>query len=139
MNKQKKKFDPIVLILDLVIIAMLFWVFVAGIELYSAKSFAKEASSFAQDSRSMAYELERNDYAALIQGKYMNEITGNNGAKSYHALADYIEAVSLYKVYAEKGYTEKALVQKKIMDSSRKDMKDLKILADKVDTMFGVK
>ena len=88
-----------------------------------------------QDAGRMAFDLERHDYASLIEGRYFNEFNGYK-AEGYHALADYVHAASMYKVYAAKGYTDKADRQKEIMDRSRKEMGELTIFADEVDEMF---
>lgn len=138
MSKEKKKFDLIAFILDIVIIVMLFVMFYTVSEFWTYRNYAKESATFSQDATRMAYDVEKNDYASLIQGKYVNEITGDNSAKTYNALANYVEALSMYKVYEKKGYTDKAQVQKRIMSTSRKEMKELKIVADKVDKMFGM-
>ena len=84
----------------------------------------------------MAFELQQGDYAALIQDKYMNEFNGNTKPAAYHALADYVKASFLYKIYDTKGYTDRAKEQKTAMEESRANMKDLEVFADKVDQMF---
>jgi len=135
-KKEKKKTDLVVLVLDLVIVAMLFWVIYVGISMAFYMKVAKEFSSFSQDANMMSYELETNDYASFIRGNYMNELTDNTKSKSYQALASYVEAKSMYKVYAFKGYDDKAKAEQDIMDESRAKMGTLTVYADKVDKMF---
>ncbi|MBR5359412.1 MAG: hypothetical protein IK123_00860 [Lachnospiraceae bacterium] len=137
-KKEKKKSDPVVTLLDIVIVVMIFAMIPVGYNFFFYLSRANTFSSFTQDASRMSFDLTRNDYASLIQGRYMNEFNGINDAVSYHALAEYTEAVSEYKVYVEKGYTDKADRQKKIMDNSRKKMGNLEIFADKVDVMFDI-
>ncbi len=136
MSKTKEKKDSLTIILDIIIIAMVFVVIGVGYRLYYHYSFAKDASNFMQDSHSMAFELERNDYATLIQGKYINEINGDTSSKDYHALADYVEAAFNHKIYEGMGYTEKAHDQKEIMNESLEDMGSLTIFAEQADEMF---
>lgn len=137
-DKKKKKFDPVVLLLDLIIIVMFFVMVMIGFNLLFYWEFAKESSTFMQDTDFMSYELQKNNYSGLIQGKYVNEIYGDNTNKSYHALADYVEASSKYKVYIEKGYDDRALEEKKIMDKARKKMGNLTVFADKSDRKFDL-
>ena len=139
MSKVKKKVDPVVIVLDIVIVAMVFVIIYFGSSLMFYIDFANRSGTLMQETDMMSFELSNNDYASLIQGKYINEFNGNTKSELYHALADYVEAVSYYKVYAAKEYEERAREQKAIMDASRDKMKDLNIFADRVDKMFGVK
>ncbi len=142
MSKEKKKTDPIVVLLDLVIIAMIYVVLVKGFLLFSDISHEKKLGSFTQDSITMDFDLKKNNYAYLIQGMYMNKNNRYNKPAQYHALAEYTEAAFLYKVYDEKGYEAEAAGKKAIMDSTRKSMGSLTIFADRVDGMlrdFGEK
>ncbi len=135
MSKNKEKKDPVILLLDLIIIILIFvMLFVGGNALFYKNRADKR--SFSQDAGMMAFELERGDYAGLIQGKYINRFNGDTEAEEYYALGDYIEAASMYKVYAAKGYTDRMSEQKAIMDSSREKMGDLTVFADKADRMF---
>ena len=137
-SKQKKNKDPMITLLDLVIVVLIF------VMLYSAQSalFYKSRvnkKSFSQDASRLAFDLQRNDYASFIQGNYINEFNGETVSEGYHALAEYIEAASVYKVYDAKGYTDRAAEQKTIMSESRKVMGELTVFADKADEMFGIK
>lgn len=141
MSKHKKKnknSDPVVNLLDIIIVVMIFAMIPVGYNLIFYLGRANAFSSFTQDASRMSFDLTKNDYASLIQGKYMNEFNGITESASYHALAEYTEAVSEYKVYVEKGYADRADRQKKIMDKSREKMGDLNIFADKVDMMFDI-
>ncbi|MCR5508031.1 MAG: hypothetical protein K6F34_05025 [Lachnospiraceae bacterium] len=135
MSKEKKKKDPVVMTLDLVIVILIFVMLGVGIRLLFYKSIAKERSNFSQDAGRMAFDVERNDYASLIRARYMNEFNGYE-ATEYHALADYVEAISMYKVYNTMGYADKSEWEKDIMERSRKDMKELTVFADRIDEMF---
>jgi len=136
MNKEKKKSDPVIILLDLVIVAMVFVILVTGLRLSFVISHNKRASTFMQEPSMMSFEVSNNNYAGLIQGKYINKFNGDESTASYNALADYVEALSKYKVYIAKGYDEKASEQEKIMARARVEMGDLTIFADKVDVMF---
>ncbi len=139
MNRQKqdkRKKDPVIILLDLIIVILIFGLLKAGGSLLFYKSLDGGRSSFEQDAGRMAFDVERNDYASLISGKYINEINGKTDSSGYHALADYVEAASLYKVYETKGYTDRAKQQKAIMDSARSKMGELTVYADKADEMF---
>ena len=135
-NKEKKKQDPGITLLDLVIVVLIFVMIYNGFTAWFYKS-RTERRSFSQEASMLAFDIERGDYVSLIQGKYINKFNGETEASEYYALADYIEAVSVYKVYAAKGYTDRASKQRKIMDKSRKEMGDLTVFADKADKMFG--
>lgn len=137
MSKQRQKVDPIVVVLDIVIVAMVFAMIYVGSSLMFYIDFAERSGTLMQESEMMSFELSNNDYAALIQGKYINEFNGNTESEAYHALANYAEAVSKYKVYAAKGYANRSREQKEIMVESRDRMKDLQIFADRIDKMFG--
>ena len=136
-NRQKKKKDPIIILLDIIIVVLLF------VMIYSAQSaifFGSRVNkkSFSQDAGMLAFDLQRNDYAAFIQGNYINEFNGDTQSEAYMALAEYIEAASMYKVYDTKGYTDRAGKQRTIMDESRNVMSELTVFADKADEMFGL-
>ena len=138
-KKQKQKTDPVVALLNFIIVVMVIALIPVGINAWFYVSRIERTGSFTQDASRMSFDLTRDDYASLIQGKYVNEFNGISEPKSYHALADYTEAVSKYKVYADLGYDDKADKQKDIMDKSRTGMGELTIFADKVDVMFGIK
>lgn len=135
MNK-KNKADPVVVLLDFVIVIMIFVLIVVGYRLFFYVHITTRSMSYTQDAQRMSFDLSRDDYAALIEGKYMNTFNGYDDPKSYHALAEYVEALSLYKIYNEKGYEDKAREKKAIMDRSREEMGNLSVFADKVDVMF---
>lgn len=136
-SKKKSRTDPAVMLLDLIIVIMIFVLIGVGGRLAFYVHLTERSMKFAQDAPRMSFDLTRNDYAALIEGKYMNTFNGYEDPKSYHALADYIEALSKYKIYDGKGYDDKAREQKAIMDSSREEMGELTVFADKVDVMFN--
>lgn len=139
MKRNKEKRDLIINILDAIIILMVFVIIGFGYNLSFYLKAAKTFATFEQDAKELSYQLEKNDYAYLIQGKYINEINGNEKNKSYHELAEYVEAVSKYKVYSAKGYADRADMELAIMDESRKAMGDLTIFADRIDRMFKIK
>lgn len=133
MSREKKEKDLMIVALDLVIVLMLLLVIEAGGKLVHELRSADDFLSFKQDAKIMSFELQNNDYGALIQGKYINEFRGENDSKLYHALGDYVEAASHYKIYDSKGYNDKAKKQKEKMDNARDTMSELNIFADKVD------
>ena len=135
-RKEKKKADWLVICMELVIIVLVFANVLVAFNLYLSVDAAKRFSTFEQDSDIMSYELQNNNYAGLIQGKYMNELNGKNETKSYHALADYVEAATMNKIYVTKGYSVKAGKMQNIMDRSRIDMGNLTVFADKIDRML---
>lgn len=134
--KEKKKKDRVVVLLDFVIVILVFVMLGAALNLSFYLNIDKDAYSFSQDATMLSYELQNKDYASIIQGKYVNKMRGNNIAKSYHAFADYVEAASKYKIYEAKGYETRATNQKEIMHTSREQMGDLIVFADKVDRML---
>ena len=136
-NKKKDKRDPAVSFLDFIIVITVFAMIPVGFRMWFYLG-RMQTHSFTQEASRMSFDLTRNDYASLIQGKYINEFNGINDTKSYHALADYTEAVSMYKIYVEKGYDDRAGEEKKAMDKARKDMGELTVFADKVDVMFDM-
>ena len=135
---KKKKTDWLVVLMDIMIIVLVFVILWAAFSFYFYWDFAKQSSSFIQNSDMMSYELQNNDYAAIIQGRYINEFNGKKENKSYNALAEYVEAASMYKVYVAKGYAEKASKERNVMDRSRIEMDKLTIFANRVDKMFDV-
>ena len=138
MNKEKKRKDPIIILLDIIIVALIFVTLYVG-QSYVFYKIRMNEETFAEDAGKMAFELQRGDYAGLVQGKYMNEFTGNTETTGYHSLANYVEAAFAYKVYDAKNDAAKANEQKAIMDEARVKMEELTIFADKVDKMFMVK
>ncbi len=135
MRREKKKKDPVILLLDLLIIVLLFVMLFSGARAYFYRSLTDE-HSFGQDAGMMSFELQRGDYAALIRGRYVNEFNGETEASRYHALADYVEAASMLKVYAAKHDDDRAQQQRAIMTEAREEMGDLTVFADRVDEMF---
>ena len=138
MNKEKKRKDPVSILLDIIIVALIFVTLYVG-QSYVFYKIRMNEETFAEDAGKMAFELQRGDYAGLVQGKYMNEFTGNTETTGYHSLANYVEAAFAYKVYDAKNDAAKANEQKAIMDEARVKMEELTIFADKVDKMFMVK
>lgn len=138
MSKEKKKIDPQIILLDLIIVIMVFVMLGVGFNLYFEISFDREYSSGKREAGTMSYELSQNNYSSFIRDNYINEYNGFNDARSYNALADYVEALSLYKVYSAKGYDKRADEQAKIMDRARNEMGELTVFADKADERFGI-
>lgn len=136
LKRKKAKTDFLVVLLDLIIAIMVFVILISAFNLYLCWDFANNSAGLSQDADMLSYELQNNDYASLIQGKYINDFNNKKEAKSYHALADYVEAASKYKVYLDKGYTNRADDERKIMDDARSRMDKLTIFADKVDKLF---
>lgn len=139
MSKTKKKKDWVVSLLDSIIVLLLFLMIYVGTNLLFEMKVEKDLLYLQQDAAMLSYELSNEDYARIIQGRYLNEINGEKGNAMFHALADYVEASSKYKIYAEKGYTDRAQEQKEIMDQAYKSMGDLVIYTKKIDAMFAVK
>ena len=137
MKREKKPKDPVIIALDVIIILLIFVMIFVGTRVAFYKIIANNMS-FSEDASMMAFELQRGDYAGLIQDKYMNEFNGYTKPDAYHRLADYVEASFLYRIYDTKGYADRAGEQKTVMDEARADMKELEVFADKVDQMFKV-
>ena len=138
MSDKKKKLDPVVLLLDILIIVMVFGMIPVGYKFFFYRSRSKNFMSYTQDASKISFELGQNDYASLIRARYMNDFNGIDYT-SYDALADYVEALSHYKVYNEKGYSDRAKEQMEIMQQSREEMGEMTVFADKVDKMFDMK
>ena len=136
-EKKKKEQDPVIKWLDILIIILIFVMLGVGQSAFFYKTRA-DRKSYSQDAGMMSFELQKGDYAGLIQGKYINEFNGDTEASGYHSLADYTEAASMYRVYNTKGYADKANKQKVVMDKARTEMGDLTVFADKVDKMFMI-
>lgn len=137
MNKEKKKKDPVVLLLDLIIIVLIYVMIVIGVNLFQDVNHEKKMGGLRQDASLMSYHLEKNDYASLIQGSYVNTFSNIDDTEMYHELANYAEAAFLYKIYVEKEKTAEADKQKDIMENSRESMGSLTVFADKVDKMIN--
>lgn len=135
-TKEKKPKDPVIIALDVTIVILIIAMIFVGEKAVIYKMVADESSSFAQNASMMSFELQRGDYAGLIQDKYMNEFNGNTKPDAYNSLADYVEASFLYKIYDTKGYRDRAGVQKAAMDKARANMQELEAFADKIDMMF---
>lgn len=136
-KKEKKPRDPVIIALNVTIVILIFVMIFVGEKAVIYKLVADESSSFAQNASMMSFELQRGDYAGLIQDKYMNEFNGNTKPDAYHSLTDYVEASFLYKIYDTKGYTDRAAEQKAAMDEARANMNELEVFAGKVDEMFA--
>ncbi len=136
-DKQSKDKDPVIRLLDLIIVVLIFvLIHAAGSAVFYMGRVNKK--TFSQDAGRLAFDLQRNDYVSFIQGNYINDFNDDTESESYHALAEYIEAASVYKVYDAKGYTDRAAGQKSIMEESRGKMGELTVFADKADAMLGL-
>ncbi len=125
------------MLLDLIIVVLIFvMIYAAQSAIFYGNRVNKK--TFSQDASMLAFDLQRDDYASFIQGNYVNEFNGDTQSESYHALAEYIEAASMYKVYDTKGYSDRAAEKKAVMDKSRETMGDLTVFADKADGMVGL-
>ena len=139
MNKQtdKKRKDPVIIVLDIIIVGLIFVMIYVGM---NALFYMERADkrSFEQDSSGMAFYLQEENYASLIQSRHINEINGNTKPEAYHLLADYVQAAFMYRIYDAKEYTDRAALMQSVMDESRDGMGELEVFADKVDKMiFG--
>ncbi|MBR4529638.1 MAG: hypothetical protein IKO80_05075 [Lachnospiraceae bacterium] len=136
MKREKKEKDPVILLLDGIILLLFFVLLVtAGTAAFYRKMADKR--SFTQDPGMISFELQKGDYAGLIEGKYFNEFNNETESVSYHALADYVEAAFLYRIYDTKGDAERADAQRLLMEESRAAMGELSIFADRADEMLG--
>ena len=133
MSKDKKKRDPVNIVLNIIIFVLVFVMIGIGIQALFYKNLADERRSHTVSTELMAFSLEEGNYASFIRDKYMNEINDAVKAPEYHALAGYMEAAFKYRIYDTKGYTGKADEQKTIMDESREKMGSLTVFADKFD------
>ena len=138
MSRKKTKQDPVNIFLDVIIIILIFVMIPVGFFYYSARSYAVKPS-FTKDAQMMGFLLGKRDYAAFIQGRYINSYNGDTSTDGYNALADYIEADFKYKIYDAKNFKAKADEQKDIMESARKQMGELTVFTDQVDEMMGIK
>ena len=136
-QREKKPKDPAIIALDVTIVILLIAMIFVGEKAVIYKLVADDNASFSQNASMMSFELQRGDYAGLIQDKYMNEFNGNTKPDAYNSLADYVEASFLYKIYDTKGYTDRAGVQKAAMDRAHANMQELEVFADKIDRMFA--
>ena len=136
-KKERKPKDPVIIALDVTIVILIIAMIFVGEKAVIYKLVVDRNASFSQDASMMSFELQRGDYSALIQDKYMNEFNGNTKPGAYNSLADYVEASFLYKIYDTKGYTDRANEQKTACDEARANMKELEVFADKIDTMFA--
>ena len=139
MNKQtdKKRKDPVIKVLDIIIVGLIFVMIYVGM---NALFYMERADkrSFEQDSSGMAFDLQEENYASLIQSRHINEINGNTKPEAYHLLADYVQAAFMYRIYDAKEYADRAALMQSVMDESRDGMGELEVFADKVDKMiFG--
>ena len=139
MNKQtdKKRKDPVIIVLDIIIVGLIFVMIYVGM---NALFYMERADkrSFEQDSSGMAFDLQEENYASLIQSRHINEINGNTKPEAYHMLADYVQAAFMYRIYDAKKYADRAALMQSVMDESRDGMGELEVFADKVDKMiFG--
>jgi len=135
--KDRKKTDPVNILLDLIIIIMIIAMIPVGFIYYTSKSYA-EKPSFSQDAQMMGFLLEKRDYAAFIQGRYINFFNGDTSTDGYNALADYIEADFKLKIYDAKNLGQKAAEQTDIKQKALDRMGQLSVFADKVDEMLGI-
>ena len=126
-----------IIALDVTIVILMIAMIFVGEKAVIYKLVVDSNASFAQDASMMSFELQRGDYAGLIQDKYMNEFNGNTKPGAYNSLADYVEASFLYKIYDTKGYTDRANKQKNACDEARANMSKLGVFADKIDKMFA--
>ena len=136
MSKEKKKTDPVVIFLDLIIIALFFVMVTAGFSFYHYKSMERQLGTFTQNATEMSFDLEKNNYSSLVRGAYMNDFNKTGYSSKYRDLAKYTEAAFHYKIYTQKQNEAEANRQKEIMDSSRKGMGNLTMFADKIDRML---
>lgn len=134
MNKEKN--DSVNLFMNFCIVVLVLVAVAVGLILYETKKRDNDRFSFSRDAHMLEFEIKNSAYADLIMGKYINEFEGKEQALYYSALADYVEALSKYKVYSAKGYDERAKEQRDIMIRSRKDMGNLTVYADLADDMF---
>ena len=136
--KDRKKTDPVNILLDLIIIIMIIAMIPVGFIYYTSKSYA-EKPPFSKDAQMMGFLLGNRDYAALIQGRYINTYNGDTSTEGYNALADYIEADFKLKIYDAKNLKQDAQKQEEIKQNALDQMGQLSVFTGQVDEMFGFK
>ena len=136
-TKEKRKKDPVILLLDGIIIALIFVTLGVGQSALFDKNRA-DRRPFSQDAELMSFELQSGDYAGLIQGSYFNTFGGESEPDSYRHLAEYAEAAFLYRVYHTKGDAGRAEEKRDVMEEARAGMGELTVFADKLDRMIPV-
>ncbi|MCR5476367.1 MAG: hypothetical protein K6E92_01935 [Lachnospiraceae bacterium] len=136
-KREKGKKDPVIRLLDGIIVVL---IFVTLWQVPSAWFYKNRADRnlFSQDAEIMSFELQKGDYAGLIQGSYFNDFGGDQEPDGYRHLADYAEAAFLYRVYHTMGDSRRADLQKAVMEEARAGMGELTVFADKVDRMIPV-
>ena len=134
MSREKKKTDPVNILLDLIIIILIIAMIPVGFLYYTSKSYA-EKPSFTADSQMMGFLLEKKNYASFVQGSYINRYNGDTQTGGYNALADYMEAKFHYRIYDKKGYATMAEKEQAVMEKTRSEMGNLTVFADRFDQM----
>lgn len=98
-------------------------------------------SYYTTDANSFYYDINDGRYAEMVISTEENRAIGvreTNELKSCYAVADYFEAASYYKAYAENDKKEVADTYLETMKACRKDMDNFEYAADDIDEKLGI-
>ncbi|MBQ4537729.1 MAG: hypothetical protein II994_08970 [Lachnospiraceae bacterium] len=93
---------------------------------------------FHYDDESFYWKLENEDYGNLVDIYHYNEAAGVSVDPEYHAVAEYIEAASFCKAYADAGQTEKAAKYAAQMEQAIQQMGSLSVSKEAIDAHLGL-
>lgn len=87
--------------------------------------------------------ISREDYLSLVDDWQRNLRYGitaetNPEFKEVYAIAEYYYLLPEYRVFKEKGYTEKVAEYEERLKKDRENMGELEVLADDFDARFGL-
>ncbi len=93
--------------------------------------------------RSLSGLLKRSDFGMLVNFVGTDRARGVDESKQteyapFYAVADYYKAASLYKVYAAKGYDDRAARELDKMEKTKSDMGDLDMFVEDINQTLGI-
>lgn len=104
-------------------------------------SFWETMRVYTHTETSLLYQLQDEEYMALLDDMYDNEAKGVHATKDMekcYAVARYYEAAVAYKMYQEAGL-EEALRYKTTMEEQRELMGEFEYAADNIDKKLELK
>lgn len=140
-SKESRKLTTLVSVLN-VVIGILAAVLV--IEFFViASQIRNQNHMYYNEPRALSGTIKRGEFGLLVNFVTADRAKGIDESKRteygpFFAVADYYKAASIYKVYIEKGYADRAKEQLEKMEQYRQKMGDLDIFVEDIHQSLGI-
>lgn len=138
MQNKKKKQDIKIIILNIVIGVLVFFLFITGT--YALEEFRYEFDNGYKE-ESFIYRIRDEDYDEIVRMYHENQAYGvefDEEGQEYYAVAKYYEAASFYKAFSKAGDTVRMERYLHKMQDAAAKMGAMSFTKEKIDEKLGI-